>query len=74
MSELPLQDTGTAYPSALAVHVGACVAGLAQANEMLVTRTVQMPVPGSGIGLADRGVHQLKGAPDRWQLFAVEHT
>jgi class 3 adenylate cyclase len=58
----------------LAVHVGARVAGLAQANEVLVTSTVQMLVLGSGIGFADRGVHQLKGVPDRWQLFAVEHT
>ena len=58
----------------LAVHVGARVAGLAQANEVLVTSTVQMLVLGSGISFADRGVHQLKGVPDRWQLFAVEHA
>ena len=58
----------------LAVHAGARVAALAKANEVLVTSTVQMLVLGSGIGFADRGVHQLKGVPDRWQLFAVEHT
>jgi class 3 adenylate cyclase len=56
------------------VHVGARVAALAQANQVLVTSTVQMLVLGSGSGFADRGVHQFKGVPDRWQLFAVEHT
>jgi class 3 adenylate cyclase len=58
----------------LAVHVSARVAALAGANEVLVTSTVRMLVLGSGIGFADRGVHQLKGIPDRWQLFVVEHT
>ena len=58
----------------LAVHVGARVAGLAQASEVLVTSTVQMLVLGSGIGFADRGRHRLKGVHDEWQLFAVEHT
>ena len=58
----------------LAVHVGARVAALAQASEVLVTNTVQMLVLGSGIGFADRGLHELKGVPDEWQLFAVEHT
>ncbi len=58
----------------LAVHVGARVAALAQASEVLVTSTVQMLVLGSGIGFADRGVHTLKGVPDRWQLFAVERA
>lgn len=57
----------------LAVHVGARVAALAQASEVLVTSTVQMLVLGSGIGFADRGMHELKGVTDRWQLFAVEH-
>jgi pimeloyl-ACP methyl ester carboxylesterase len=58
----------------LAVHVGARVAALAQASEVLVTNTVEMLVLGSGIGFADRGLHTLKGVPDQWQLFAVEHT
>ncbi len=58
----------------LAVHVGARVAALANAGEVLVTSTVQMLVLGSGIGFADRGNHTLKGVPGRWQLFAVEHT
>jgi class 3 adenylate cyclase len=58
----------------LAVHVGARVAALAGASEVLVTSTVQMLVLGSGIGFADRGSHTLKGVPDQWRLFAVEHA
>jgi hypothetical protein len=49
-------------------------AALAQASEVLVTSTVQMLVLGSGIGFADRGLHELKGVADQWQLFAVDHT
>jgi class 3 adenylate cyclase len=67
-----VERRGTA--TGLAVHVGARVASLAQASEVLVTSTVQMLVLGSGIGFADRGRHRLKGVPDQWQLFAVEHT
>jgi class 3 adenylate cyclase/alpha-beta hydrolase superfamily lysophospholipase len=58
----------------LAVHVGARVAALAGANEVLVTSTVRTLVLGSGITFADRGLHRLKGVPDQWQLFAVEHS
>jgi class 3 adenylate cyclase len=58
----------------MAVHVGARVAALAQASEVLVTSTVRTLVLGSGISFADRGLHVLKGVPDEWQLFAVENT
>ena len=58
----------------LAVHVGARVAALAAASEVLVTSTVQVLVLGSGVAFADRGNNTLKGVPDRWRLFAVEHT
>ena len=68
-----VEHRGTAA-TGLAVHVGARVASLAQASEVLVTNTVKMLVLGSGIGFADRGRHRLKGVTDQWQLFAVEHT
>ena len=58
----------------LAVHVGARVAALARAREVLVTSTVQTLVLGSGISFADRGSHNLKGVPERWHLFAVERA
>ena len=55
----------------LAVHVGARVAALAAASEVLVTSVVRALVLGSGISFADRGTHSLKGVPDTWQLFAA---
>jgi class 3 adenylate cyclase len=58
----------------LAVHVGARVASLASASEVLVTSTVQMLVLGSGIRFANRGSHVLKGVTEPWQLFAVERA
>ena len=69
-----LSRAGLEAATGLAVQVGARVAALAQASEVLVTSTVQMLVLGSGISFADRGLHTLKGVPDRWQLYAVEHT
>jgi class 3 adenylate cyclase len=55
----------------IAVHIGARVAAAAQPGEVLVSRTVKDLVAGSGIELADRGEHELKGVPGTWQLFAV---
>lgn len=55
----------------LAVHIGARVASLASPGEVLVSRTVADLVVGSGIGFDDRGETELKGAPGKWQLYAV---
>ena len=55
----------------VAVHIGARVASLATAGEVLVSSTVRDLVAGSGIGFADRGTHALKGVPDEWRLYAV---
>jgi len=56
----------------IAVHLGARVAALADAGDVLVSRTVVDLVAGSGLEFADRGAHQLKGVPGEWQLYAVE--
>jgi class 3 adenylate cyclase/pimeloyl-ACP methyl ester carboxylesterase len=56
----------------IAVHIGARVANLAGAGEVLVTSTVRDLVQGSGIEFADRGRHELKGVPGEWQVLAVE--
>lgn len=56
----------------IGVHIGARVVAHARPDEILVSRTVRDLLEGSGIGLADRGAHVLKGVPGRWQLFAVE--
>ncbi len=55
----------------LAVHIGARVAGLAGADEVLVTSTVRDLVIGSGIAFEPRGSHELRGVPGRWSVFAV---
>jgi pimeloyl-ACP methyl ester carboxylesterase len=56
----------------IAVHIGSRVAGLAGPSEVLVSRTVADLVAGSGIVLADRGEHELKGVPGTWLVYAVE--
>ncbi len=55
----------------MAVHIAARVESLAQAGEVLVSRTVADLVVGSGLEFEDRGAHELKGVPGTWQLFAV---
>jgi pimeloyl-ACP methyl ester carboxylesterase len=57
--------------SGVAVHTGARVASLAQAGEVLVSRTVKDLVAGSGIAFEARGTQVLKGLPGEWELFAV---
>ena len=55
----------------VAVHIGARVAALAGAGEVLVSSTVRDLVAGSGLRFTDRGAHALKGVPGEWHLFAV---
>jgi pimeloyl-ACP methyl ester carboxylesterase/class 3 adenylate cyclase len=55
----------------IAVHIAARVAATAGSGEVLVSQTVKDLVAGSGIAFEDRGVHELKGVPDPWRLFAV---
>ncbi|TMK99810.1 MAG: adenylate/guanylate cyclase domain-containing protein [Actinobacteria bacterium] len=58
----------------IAVHVAARVGALAPSGGVLVSGTVKDLVMGSGIELLDRGVHELKGVPGQWRLFALgEH-
>ena len=53
------------------VVIGARVASLANAGDVLVTRTVKDLVAGSGLSFQDRGEHVLKGIPDRWQVYVA---
>lgn len=55
----------------MAVHIGARVAALAGPSEVLVSSTVRDIVTGSRRRFADRGEHELKGVPGRWQLCAL---
>ena len=53
----------------IAVHIGARIAGLAGASEVLVSGTVRDLVSGSGLEFTDRGKHSLKGVPGEWQVY-----
>ena len=55
----------------MAVHIAARVSALAEADEVLVSRTVRDLVAGSGLEFAARGTHSLKGVPDTWELYAA---
>ena len=55
----------------IAVHTGARVAALAGPGEVLVSRTIRDLVAGAPIRLESRGVHELKGVPGSWEVFAV---
>ena len=54
-----------------AVHIGARIAALAGASEVLVSSTVKDLVAGSGLTFEDRGRKTLKGVPGEWATFAV---
>jgi pimeloyl-ACP methyl ester carboxylesterase len=55
----------------LTFHIGARIAALAGANEVLVSRTVRDLVVGSDVAFEERGRHALKGIPGDWDVFAV---
>jgi pimeloyl-ACP methyl ester carboxylesterase len=55
----------------IAVHIAARVSALAGASEVLVSRTVKDLVVGSGLEFSERGAQELKGVPDRWDLYAA---
>jgi class 3 adenylate cyclase len=55
----------------IAVSVGARVAALAEAGQVVVSSTVRDLVAGSGLDFVEHGTHELKGVPGEWRLFAV---
>jgi class 3 adenylate cyclase len=55
----------------IAVHIGQRVASLANAEQVLVSRTVADLLAGSDIAFQDHGEHTLKGVPGAWRVFAV---
>jgi class 3 adenylate cyclase len=66
--EVELAETGV---EGIAVHIGARIADLAGAGEVLTSSTVKDLVVGSGVEFADRGAHVLKGVPGEWSVFAA---
>jgi len=55
----------------VAIHIGAEICALAEPFDVLVSQTVCDLVAGSGIEFRDRGGHDLKGIPGRWNLYAA---
>jgi class 3 adenylate cyclase len=55
----------------LAVTIGARIAGMAGPRDVLVSRTVKDLTAGSRFFFEDAGEHELKGVPERWQLYRV---
>jgi class 3 adenylate cyclase len=55
----------------MAVHLASRVNGRAAAGEVLVSGTVYGTVVGGPFTFEDRGLHELKGVPGRWPLFAL---
>ena len=55
----------------IAVHIAARVMAGADAGEIRCSRTVKDLTAGSGLTFEDLGEHQLKGVPERWQLYRV---
>jgi len=60
--------------SGIAVYIGARVAALGTAGEVLATRTVKDLTAGSGIEFEERGTHALRGVPGEWEIFAANAT
>jgi class 3 adenylate cyclase len=55
----------------MALHIGARIAAIAAADEVLVSSTVKDLVVGSGIPFESRGTRALKGVPGEWLIFQV---
>ena len=55
----------------IAVHAAARVMAQSQSSEVLVSRVVTDLVAGAGLKFCERGSHELKGLPGRWELFAA---
>jgi class 3 adenylate cyclase/esterase/lipase len=56
----------------IAVHIAARIMALAGPSEVLVSSTVRDLVVGSELRFTDRGLHQLRGVPGEWRLFAAD--
>ena len=56
----------------LSVHIAARVAAIAGPGEVVVSRTVADLLGAGAHELHNRGEHELKGVPGRWQLYTVD--
>jgi class 3 adenylate cyclase len=58
----------------IAVHIAARVMAEAGPGEVLVSSTVKDLVVGSGLSFEDHGLHELRGVPDAWRIYALERS
>jgi class 3 adenylate cyclase len=58
--------------SGLAVHTAARVMSVAGGGEILISQPLRDGLANTDLTLGDRGVHQLKGVPGEWPLYAVK--
>jgi class 3 adenylate cyclase len=56
----------------IAVHAAARVMARSVPDEVLVSRVVTDLVAGAGLRFSERGSHELKGLPGKWDLFCRE--
>jgi class 3 adenylate cyclase len=56
----------------IAVHLASRLLDHAGANEIITTGVVKGLVAGSPLRFVARGTHELRGIPDRWDLYALE--
>jgi class 3 adenylate cyclase len=66
--EIELRDRDV---GGIAVHAAARVMAQCEPNEVWVSRVVTDLVAGAGLKFSERGSHELKGLPGRWELFAA---
>jgi len=64
-------EVGDGKVVGIGVSIGARIAALAGAGEVLVSSTVKELVGGSGLRFEDRGEHHLKGIEEPWRLYAL---
>jgi class 3 adenylate cyclase/alpha-beta hydrolase superfamily lysophospholipase len=55
----------------IAVHAASRVMAQSAPDEVLVSRVVTDLVAGAGLHFSERGSHELKGLPGKWDLFAA---
>ena len=55
----------------IALHLASRIMSTADQNEICVSRTVKDLVIGSEFEFTDKGDFELKGIPEKWQLFSV---
>ncbi len=58
----------------IAVHVASRVAGKAERNQVLISRSVADLIAGAGLEVRDAGTHDLKGVPGEWELYEVSRV